>query len=50
LLSGDHIARAEEEHHELLELCRKRNKRAVKSFLSQHIVGVEEDLAVALGI
>jgi DNA-binding GntR family transcriptional regulator len=50
LLSGDHIARAEEEHHELFELCRKRNKRAVKSLMLQHIVGVEEDLAVALGL
>jgi DNA-binding GntR family transcriptional regulator len=50
LLSGDHIARAEEEHHELFELCRKRNKRAVKSLMLQHIVGVEEDIAVALGL
>lgn len=50
LLSGDHIARAEEEHHELFELCRKRNKRAVKSLMLRHIVGVEEDIAVALGL
>ena len=50
LLSGDHIIRAEEEHHELLELCRKRNKRAVKSLMLQHIVGVEEDIAEALGL
>ena len=49
LLSGNHIVRAEEEHHELLELCRKRNKRAVKALILQHIVGVEEDLAEQLG-
>jgi DNA-binding GntR family transcriptional regulator len=50
LLGGDHIKRAEEEHHELFELCRKRNKRAVKSLMLQHIVGVKEDIAVALGL
>jgi len=44
LLGGDHIARAEEEHHQLIELCRKRNKRAAKALMQQHIVGVEEDL------
>lgn len=49
LLTGNHIVRAEEEHHELLELCRKRNKRAVKALIQQHIVGVEEDLAEQLG-
>jgi len=50
LLGWDHIARAEEEHHELIELCRKRDKRAAKALMQQHIVGVEEDLAEQLGI
>ncbi len=49
LLSGNHIARAEEEHHELIEFCRKRNKRAAKALIMRHIVGVEEDLAEQLG-
>ena len=50
LLSGDHIARAEKEHGELIELCRKRNKRAAKALMHKHIVGVEEDLVEELGI
>lgn len=50
LLSGDHIARAEEEHKELIDLCRKRNKRAAKALMHKHIVGVEEDLVEALGL
>ena len=50
LLGGDHIARAEEEHHDLVEVCRKRNKRAAKALMHQHIVGVEEDLVEQLGI
>jgi len=50
LLSGDHIARAEEEHHELIELCRTRKKRAAKALMHRHIVGVEEDLIEQLGI
>lgn len=50
LLGGDHIARAEEEHHDLIEVCRKRNKRAAKALMHQHIVGVEEDLVEQLGI
>lgn len=49
LLSGDHIARAEAEHHELVELCRKRDKRAAKALMHKHIVGVEEDLIETLG-
>ena len=49
LLGGDHIARAEEEHHELVEICRKRDKRAAKALMQRHIVGVEEDLAEQLG-
>lgn len=44
LLGRGHIVRAEEEHHELVETCRKRRKRAAKSLLLQHIVGVEQDL------
>lgn len=50
LLSGDHIARAEEEHHELIEICRKRNKRAAKALMHQHIAGVKADLVEQLGI
>ena len=50
LLSGDHIARAEAEHRELIDLCRKRNKRAAKALMLRHIVGVEEDLVEQLGI
>jgi DNA-binding GntR family transcriptional regulator len=50
LLGGDHIARAEEEHHELIEVCRERNKRAAKALMHRHIVGVEEDLVEQLGI
>ena len=49
LLGGDHIQRAEEEHHELIRLCRERNKRGAKALLHQHIVGVEEDLIEQLG-
>lgn len=49
LLSGDHIVRAEKEHHELLDLCQKRNKRAAKALMHRHIVGVEEDLVEQLG-
>lgn len=44
LLSGDHIARAEAEHNELLEFCRKRDKRGAKALMNKHIAGVEEDL------
>lgn len=50
LLGGDHIARAESEHDELIDLCQKRNKRAAKSLMHQHIVGVEKDLVEALAI
>lgn len=50
LLGGDHIVRAEKEHHELIEVCRKRNKRAAKALMHRHIVGVEEDLVEQLGI
>lgn len=48
LLSGDHIERAEVEHQQLIELCRKRDKRAAKSLLHDHIVRVEEDIVEAL--
>jgi DNA-binding GntR family transcriptional regulator len=49
LLKADHIDRAQKEHGELIELCRKRSKRAAKALLLQHIVGVEEDLVEQLG-
>lgn len=49
LLSSDHIARAQKEHRELIEHCRKRNKRAAKALMHHHIVGVEEDLVEELG-
>lgn len=49
LLTGDHIDRAKAEHRELLELCRKRDKRAAKSLMHKHTVGVEEDLKEVLG-
>lgn len=44
LLSGDHIQRAQAEHAELIELCKARRKRAIKSLMDQHISEVEEDL------
>lgn len=50
LLDGDHIERAEQEHAELIRLCRKRSKRAVKALLHRHIAGVEEDLAEQFGV
>ncbi len=49
LLGADHIARAQKEHRELIELCRKRSKRAAKALMNKHIVGVEEDLVEELG-
>jgi len=48
LLTGDHIVRAKAEHRELLELCRKRDKRAVKSLIRVHLNGLEEDLREVL--
>ena len=48
LLGNGHIDRAEEEHHELVEACRKRRKRAAKALLLEHIVGVEQDLVEQL--
>ncbi len=50
LLGGDHIDRAEKEHAELLQLCRKGDKRAAKALLRQHIVGVGDDLVEQLGV
>ena len=44
LSSQDHIDRAEKEHHELIELCRKKDKRAAKALMQKHTIGVEEDL------
>ena len=49
LLNEDHIARAEAEHLELIELCRKRDKRAAKALMHKHTVGVEEDLIEEIG-
>lgn len=49
LVRSDHIARAQAEHRELIELCEKRNKRATKALMFKHIVGVEEDLVEELG-
>ena len=48
LLTGDHIERAEEEHQQLIDLCRKRDKRAAKTLTNDHIIGVEEDIVEAL--
>lgn len=48
LLGGDHIARAEAEHQELIDLCEKKSKRAAKSLMHLHIVGVEKDLVEQL--
>ena len=48
LLTGDHIERAEAEHRQLIELCRKRDKMAAKSLTEEHIVGLEQDIAAAL--
>lgn len=50
LMLGDHIARAEREHAELIQLCRKGKKRAVKALMRRHIIGVEEDLVELLRI
>ena len=50
LLSGDHMERADAEHRKLIEICRERDKRAAKSLLNDHIVGVEEDIVEALSI
>ena len=50
LLKGDHIDRAEKEHHELIELCRKQDKPAAIELTRQHVVSVEEDLIEQLGI
>lgn len=50
LLTGDHIDRAEAEHRELLELCRKRDKRAAKALMRKHTVGLEDDLKAVLGV
>lgn len=49
LNDGDHIDRAEAEHRELIELCRKRDKRAAKALMQKHTIGVEEDLKEVLG-
>ena len=48
LLSGDHIKRAQAEHRALIDLCRSGDKRAAKSLLNEHIMGVEQDIVDAL--
>ena len=49
-LSDDkHIARAEDEHRELVDLCRSRSKRAAKALMKKHMIGIEEDIAEQLG-
>ena len=48
LLSGDHIKRAQAEHRALIDLCRSGDKRAAKSLLNEHIMGVEQDIIDAL--
>lgn len=50
LLSGDHIERAKAEHRELMEYCRNRDKRAAKSLMQRHTVGVEDDLKEMLAL
>lgn len=48
LLTGDHVQRAKDEHHELVELCRKRDKRGAKALMRMHTEGVEADLKEVL--
>ena len=48
LLGGDHIRRAEAEHQQLIDLCRKRDKRATKSLINKHIIGIQKDIVEAL--
>lgn len=49
LLSGDHIDRAQQEHIEMLECCKKRDAKGLKALLVTHISEVEQDLIEALG-
>lgn len=49
LLSDDHIERAQREHGEMLELCKRRDNKGLKVFLETHIGEVENDLIKALG-
>lgn len=44
LLTGDHIERAKDEHRELVELCRKRDRRGARALMRRHTDGVENDL------
>jgi len=44
LLDKDNIKRAEQEHADLLELCKKKKKREAKALISLHIKGVADDL------
>lgn len=49
LSDGQHIVRAEEEHRELIDLCRSRSKRAAKALMKKHMIGIERDIAEQLG-
>lgn len=48
LVTGDHIQRAKDEHRQLVELCRRRDKRGAKALMRKHTEGVEADLAEVL--
>ena len=49
LSDGKHIPRAEDEHRELIDLCRSRSKRGAKALMKKHMIGIEEDIAEQLG-
>lgn len=49
LLTGDHIDRAKAEHRELMDLYKKREKRAAKALIKKHTVGLIQDLEEVLG-
>jgi DNA-binding GntR family transcriptional regulator len=48
LLTGDHVQRAKEEHRELVDLCRRGDKRGAKALMRKHTEGVEADLREVL--
>ncbi|MEX0299188.1 MAG: GntR family transcriptional regulator [Kordiimonas sp.] len=48
LLSGDHIDRAQQEHIEMLECCKRRDAEGLKALLETHISEVENDIVEAL--
>jgi len=49
LLSPDHMTRAKAEHRELIERCRRRDKRGARTLLRRHTEGVEQDLRELFG-